>query len=563
MKTSEYIAELVNLIHAHGVHTVVSCPGSRNAPLSLALARHGQFTIYPIVDERSAAFYAMGIAQQQQKPVLLHCTSGSASLNFAPALAEAYYQKIPLLVFTADRPEDSLDQLDGQMINQRELYKNYIRASFHFPEEQSASSPRFQERMLSEAIHACSYPIPGPVHINLPFREPLYDKSYRSTHIPKPILLSQSQQSLSPEQVKELSQEWKQYNKVLIIIGQHHPCPLLESQILRLSKCKQVSVLAESTSNLPIGGVHQHIDRMFAAMPIEQSADFLPDLVITLGGHIVSRHVKQHLLKHNEKISHWHIGREDRAPDYFKCLERFIALTPSTCLEQLLLHLPSTCSSYADLWVRLEAAAEAKHQEALQAIKYSDLQVFGQIVQAIPAYFQLQLGNSTPVRYMQLFARLHPNPCFSNRGTSGIDGAMSTACGAALASQKSTLFITGDQGFFYDSNALWNQHLPKHIHILVINNGGGGIFRFIDGPSEQPEVAKMFQLAQNYSVEHICRAFGLHYQKAEDLHSLHAALPSFFSKQSAPKVLEVFTNGAESGQILKNYFQSLRISKAL
>ncbi len=560
MDKHEHIAEIVNLLHAHGIRQVVTCPGSRNAPLALAFTRHGGFSVYPIVDERSAAFYALGMAQQSRQIVALLSTSGSACLNFSPAIAEAYYQHIPLLVLTADRPQENIDQLDGQMLKQQGQYNNFIRRTFQLPinDNNSAEIQRIQHRTISVAIAACRDPFDAPVHVNIPLREPLYEQKGKTDFCPSPILFSHVEKTLAKTERDILKDEWGKYSKILILVGQHPHCSDLQHALQLLSKIPQVVVLSESTSNVKGAHIHTTIDRLLCCMPEKHIADYSPELVITLGRHLISRLIKQVFKKH-PPLAHWHVNEGDDVPDYFMRLQRLIPMKATPFLQQLSPCMAAKDSHYADLWNALETEAAKRHEKSMMNAAYTDLKVFETICKSIPSTFQVHLANSTAIRYFQLFKREQSNPCFCNRGLSGIDGSMSTACGAAIASQQATLLITGDLAFFYDSNALWNKFIPASLRIIIINNGGGGIFRFLKGAAEQAEAAELLQMQQNYSAEHLAKCFDIAYCSTDNLDKLEQTLNDFYDMGTQAKILEIITDGEQSGKCLQRYFSNLRL----
>jgi 2-succinyl-5-enolpyruvyl-6-hydroxy-3-cyclohexene-1-carboxylate synthase len=549
----EYLAELM---FQRGIRYLVNSPGSRNAPIIDAFCKRRGFECLAIVDERSAAFFALGMAQQLQQPVAIACTSGTAPLNFAPAIAEAYYQRIPLLVLTADRPVEFIDQGDGQTIRQQNVFSNFIRKSIQFPQTIKTSDDLwYANRLASEALNACTFPVSGPVHINLPFSEPLYGVNIPEAPAPKDIKVLQTEPLLSVEAKKGLQAEWQASEKKLVIAGQLLPNSELEAVLKNLAKNPSVVILTEATSNLNGPEFITWIDRCLGAMP-EGDTSYAPDLLITFGGAVVSKRIKSWLRKATVK-SHWHIDTADLNMDTYQHLTWSIPMGPVGFFRQFLPMAVAGHGDYAEKWQTLSAHAREAHKVFLAESPYSDLTIFEKIIKNTPPAYDIQLANSTPVRYAQLFEYPHAYRFDSNRGVSGIDGSISAAAGAAFISHKPTLMITGDLGFFYDSNALWNKHFPKNLKIIMINNGGGGIFRYIDGPDQTGMLEEFFEARHDTSAENIARAFGLDYSEASDAESLDQVLKDFFCESEKPAVLEIKSPAAGSAATLRAYFRNL------
>lgn len=549
----EYLAEL--MFQRNIRHLVIS-PGSRNAPIIDAFCKRRGFDCKAIVDERSAAFFALGMAQQLQQPVAIACTSGTAVLNFAPAIAEAYYQRIPLLVLTADRPVEFIDQGDGQTIRQQNVFANYIRKSFQLPQSiKTGDDLWYANRLVSEALNAAILPVAGPVHINLPFSEPLYGVQIPANSAPKDIRIVETSPWLSAEALAALEKKWHGAKRKLLIAGQLHPNSSLEQLLKELAADPSVVILTEATSNLNGPEFIAWIDRCLAAMRTDE-VDFMPDLLVTFGGAVVSKRIKGWLRKAPVK-EHWHVDPADLSMDTYQHLTQSIPMFAEDFFGQFKPAVIDSADSFSGSWRELSARAQENHQRFLSACPYSDLKIFEKIIENTPAGYDFQLANSTPVRYAQLFEFPYAFRFDSNRGVSGIDGSISTAAGAAFISGKPTLMITGDLGFFYDSNALWNKYLPKNLRIIMINNGGGGIFRYIDGPDQTGALEEFFEASHDTSAEFIAKAFGLDYFQASDLEGLQRELGIFFRNSERPAILEIKSPAVESAATLRAYFKTL------
>jgi len=553
------IKDLASICAQKGLRNVVISPGSRNAPLIISFTNQPAIQCTSIADERSAAFFAMGIAQQLKAPVALTCTSGSAALNYAPGLAEAYYQHVPLVVFTADRPTEWIDQGDGQTIRQRDVFANHIKKSFELPQEAGADDVRWHSnRIISEAINLAMAHPQGPVHINIPLKEPLYQNSPNEAKEPEPkiIQVHPTVASLNAEALQTLATRWNNSSKKLLIVGQGNPNARLSELVNKIAADPAVTVLTETTSNLFGERLFPCTDRLIHAFDAETWEALRPDLLITFGGAIVSKRIKAHLRKYRPS-EHWHIDLHQH-PDTFQSLTDVIALDPADFFEQLLsLSTPSDSDYYAS-WKSRDLLADARHAEFLKEAPHSDLKVFEQLLEVIPENSDLHLANSSPIRYVQLFKSGNKNN-YSNRGTSGIDGSISTAVGMAFASQKLTTIITGDLSFFYDSNALWNHYLSPHLRIILINNAGGGIFRIIDGPTSTDHFETYFEATHQTNAAGIAATFGVEYQKVDSTQTLATALAGFFeSGKTAPQLLEIDTPQHQNAVLLKQYFEHLK-----
>lgn len=549
------LEHLANIFIKEGITDIVISPGSRNAPMMLTFPEYEEFKIYSIVDERSAGFFALGIAQKTRRPVVLNCTSGSALLNYAPAIAEAYYQQIPLIVLSADRPEKLIDQGDGQAIHQQEVYQNFIRKSVHLPEsfESEEDVIRFQ-KLVFEAIEACKQAVPGPVHINVPLDEPIYGEKEKSDIQLLENTPKQQKSSLDENQLKKLKETWNSAQKKMIIIGQTIPNKALESVLQEMSEKEDVIVLSETTSNVHSDLFIGKIDQTLTQITDENEIDFYPDLVISLGGHIVSKKIKAWLRKAKNLI-HWHVSLDSKAPNVFFHLYQHIVMEESLFLKQLISKATSS-KSFQLFWLKAAERANEQQKAYLSQIPYSDLMVFRELHQALENPCQLHFANSTPVRYSQFFSFNKQILINSNRGVSGIDGSVSTALGQSLYFDGTTLLVTGDLSFFYDSNALWNKYLHNNFKILLINNSGGGIFRFIDGPLNSGKI-DLFETSHQRNAENLAKDAGMDYLTCSKHEDLKENLNSLL-KSSNSCILEVFTPREINDQVLKEYFKFLK-----
>ena len=535
----------------YNINTIVISPGSRNAPLIIGFNTSEDIKTLSIVDERCAAFFALGIAQQTRKPVALLCTSGSALLNYYPAIAEAYYSNIPLLIISADRPSYLIDIGDGQTIKQENVFENHILYAANLGTKNDTENIK---KAIETVIHK-----KGPAHINVPFDEPLYETEY--VNYKKEVVVEELKTSLIDEiplevdELQKYADVWNASTKKMVLVGAHFPDELLQTQLEHLVKDPSVLVLIENTANVSHSKFINSIDKLIFPLDTDELEKFRPDILLSLGGLIVSKKIKQHLRKY-KPTHHWHADAK-RAFDTFHCLTHHFKISSQLFFSQFFFLTKITKSTYQNYWLQKKQFRLKKHQEFVDNCAFSDLKVISKVLASIPNNSQLQLSNSSVIRYSQLFNINKTLHVFCNRGTSGIDGSTSTAIGAAYAVKENTVFITGDISFFYDSNALWNNYIPSNFRIIVLNNGGGGIFRFIPGP-EESNVLDYFETPHNLTAAHLCKMYNFEYSIVENENDLNMQLSKFYKKSKFPKLVEVFTPREENGKILKAYFNNLK-----
>ncbi|MBH19612.1 MAG: 2-succinyl-5-enolpyruvyl-6-hydroxy-3-cyclohexene-1-carboxylic-acid synthase [Crocinitomicaceae bacterium] len=544
----------VDLLKKHEIENIIFSPGSRNAPLVIGFNGDEYFHTKSLVDERSAAFFALGMAQQIRKPVVLCSTSGSAVLNYAPAIAEAFYQKIPLIIITADRPPEWIDHGEGQSMRQYKVYENYIAESFNLPMLDHPDALWQTGVMINEAVHISNQQS-KPVHINFPFREPLYETVNKATKSQKKIIHHQTHQLLNKDEMLGLKKSWYNSNKKMIICGSMNSNKELNHLLREINKDSSVSVLTETTSNLYddlfIGCIDRTLERV-------NDHSFYPEIVITIGNSIISKKLKK-ILRKNKPIEHWHIEKTNRAQDIFTSLTNFIPLEPDLFFSDFMLNYQKKeNSNFSNLWYNEFKKGEENHKNYLSNCRWSDLKVHELIQEKISTQkLNLQMGNSTSVRYVQLFKHLEMVKYNSNRGISGIDGSSSTASGAASINKENTVLLTGDLGFIYDQNALWNNNLSKKLKIIVINNQGGGIFKIIPGPSKTPYLNEFFETSHNLNIEKISSGFGVNYKKVDNIKEAESAIEDLLASNHS-EILELFTGNVNNEEILFEYFDNIK-----
>lgn len=553
---------------SRGIKDIVISPGSRNAPLTIGFTEDDFFSCYSIVDERCAAFFALGISQQIKRPVALLCTSGSALLNYYPAISEAYYSDIPLVVISADRPSYKIDIGDGQTIRQENIFKNHIGYSANLKLDPECDQDRAKENQLSaQEVQAfndgelnrallIAEANNTPVHLNVPFEEPLY-KTFQTPSITPKVDKSRTEKQPLSDDIQKYAEIWNSTDKKMILVGTHFPEQTDQQLLNKLANEDAVMVLTETTSNLHHPNFFPSIDSIIA--PIEKKSDkdihfkaLQPKVLITFGGMIVSKKVKAFLRSYPPE-HHWHVDSK-KAYDTFFSLSHHFKMSISSFLKELLKDSQSVPSNYYSYWNTIRNAYILQRENYLNEIPFSDMLAFATLIKSIPHGYQLQLANSSTVRYTQLFD-VHPSlRVFSNRGTSGIDGSTSTAIGASLYNSAPTLLLTGDLSFLYDSNGLWNNYIRPDFRIIVINNGGGGIFRILPGKEATNHFERYFETTQDLKLENVCSLYDLEYNSADSQLNLERILMQFYLPSQRPKLLEIRTPRLLNDKILLNYF---------
>lgn len=541
---------ILQICLAKGVTNIVISPGSRNAPLTIGFANHPDFQCYSIADERCAAFFALGMAQQLNKPVAVVCTSGSALLNYYPAVAEAFYSQIPLIVISADRPTDKIDIGDGQTIRQRNVFENHSLYNANLSEEISEEN----DFKINEAINK-AIALKGPTHINAPFEEPLYQTVNKFSVDSTISKFEKNQKTVSIENIIASTNIWNGAKKKMILVGVNEPNAIDADIIEKLAADPSIVVMTETTSNLHHSTFLNNIDTIITPFKEKDFEAFKPEILITFGGMIVSKRVKA-FLRNYKPEQHWHIDNL-RAYDTFSALTFHFETDPNTFFQQIFPFTKTVKSDYKAKALKIQKLREKKHTAYLSKIPFSDFKAFEQIIPSLPKDSMLQISNSAAIRYAQLFDIDETISVYCNRGTSGIDGSTSTAIGAALASQKPTVLITGDIGFLYDSNALWNNYIPKDFKIILVNNGGGGIFRILPGHAENKVFNTYFETAHHLTAEHLAKMYGFEYVTANDNPTLKGGLEAIYAQNEKPVILEIFTPMLENNGILNQYFAAL------
>jgi len=554
----KHIQQLAALLLKKGITDIVISPGSRNAPLINTFTGIAEFHCLNIVDERSAAYFALGLALEKQKPVVLVCSSGTATLNYVPALAEAYYQNIPLIVLTADRPDYWIDQAESQCIRQENIYQNFTKKGISLPLGESEKELWFSARKINECLNLATSGKPAPVHINIPFEEPLHQLVQETLPEVKVIDIAETKAVLTEHEQSKLADSFNQSPKILILAGELNPHPELNKILDTLVDKTGAVVVCEHLANLSDSSFCKGIDLLMTCILDDHIESFQPDLLITFGGQFVSKSLKQFLRKH-KPTQHWHLSKSNDHFDTFQSLTKVINMEVTNFFEAITKTVQPHDHTYLELWKNKEAKVNQLRDKFVEDTEFCDLKVFDLIGKQIPENSVIHLGNSSPVRYALIHQSVKNATYFGNRGTAGIDGCLSTAVGYASASDRLNTIILGDLSFFYDSNALWNKYIGTNLRIIVINNGGGNIFGLIKGPTDSPAYTEHFFAENTHKAEVLAKAFGLDYFKAESEGELVAALKKFYSPdQQHVALLEVFTDAERNSRIFRELFNFVK-----
>ncbi len=532
--------EILDVAIGHGVRHAVLSPGSRNAPLLIAASAREELKKYGVADERTAAFIALGLSTSAGTPVALVCTSGTALLNYAPAVAEAFYRQIPLIVISADRPEEWIDQDDSQTIRQYEALRNFVKESYDLEAGEKPERTGLVNRFMNDAMTTALTPPYGPVHINIRFPEPLGRVRQRQVAEPRIITSVSVPSSIPRTVVKDLCKGLGS-KKIMVTVGFLTPDHKMRRALKELEELPNVCIMAETLANYNGTEYSSVVDVVLGPLSIEKKKGLKPELVISAGGALVSRKLKEFL--RSSHAEHWGVGHFRTTVDCFRSLTHRIEADPAPFLRTLASVLREytgkDCPDYRDQWKREREKACKRRDILVESSPWCELKAFSILSRQLTPDMNLHLSNGTSVRYGQLFDfDVHATYC--NRGVSGIDGSTSTAIGNALAYSGTSVLITGDMSFSYDVGALMSRLAPERMKIIVINNHGGAIFRFVGSTSAIEEnVRETFFCADpKPPIRELADAFGWNYISASSEDDLERILPLFLGNRHR-SILEI------------------------
>ncbi|MDO4334787.1 MAG: 2-succinyl-5-enolpyruvyl-6-hydroxy-3-cyclohexene-1-carboxylic-acid synthase [Bacteroidales bacterium] len=559
-----YCSRIINLLSQHGVTAAYCSPGSRNTPLLVALDAVESIAKTVVVDERSAAFQALGYSLVKRSPVLLVCTSGSAVLNYAPAIAEAYYAGVPLIVVSADRPQEWIDQDDSQTIRQFGVLSHIVKGSYDIRAIPEGSGREYTEEMgwyvnrtVNEAVTKALEGKPGPVHINVQLAEPLGLLAESEPRAERKVSLIGASDQLAPAMLRHYSSA-AAGAKILVVAGFSAPSHKLRVALERFASLPNVTVMAETISNLnDTQSMSAMIDSVLCRMTAEDKEKMRPDIVISMGGALVSRMLKQYLRDFPPSM-HWSVGHSNYFCDCFKAVTDIFDISPERFFSQM--HhamvrsaVPAT-PDYSAQWRRMREEALEWSERYIEGAPWSDLKAIHYLLGNL-RLDNLFVSNGTAVRYSQLIPhRCHAEYC--NRGVSGIDGCTSTAVGGAAAYSGQTTLLTGDMSWLYDSGCSTLGAVSEKMRIIVIDNSGGGIFRFIKSTSGLPAetLDRYLCVADMPDVAPVAEAYGIEVFEASCMAELADGAEWLQQESDLPRLLIVRTPPEESAEVLRNYF---------
>lgn len=553
INTSFWICrEISRLLVESGVKTVVCCPGTRNAPLLVAFARNSSLKCVSVIDERSAAFIALGIARTKKEGVALCCTSGSALLNFAPAVSEAYYSGLPLIVVSADRPLSWIDQADSQTIRQKDALADITAARYSV--DGDSSDHWYAGRMLNEALLTALKPGKNrPVHINIHLGEPLNGEIDDSEDKPTRVIRNMLPHKSIPTAVmRRFAADCLADKKVAVVIGFMQPDSSLSAALKKLSAKRNVIVLAEYVANLHNCNAITNLDALLASIRSDES-DYYPDVILYAGGSFVGRSVKEFLRRSG--ASTYRIGFDDNLIDTFCNLCGCFETDPKSFFASLASAMvPLECSfDYSGLWHSASDAADKKTASLLEQMPWCDFSAVGRLMQILPENVNFQASNGMGVRYACSVPgiKIHRFDC--NRGVSGIDGSTSTALGSTLFTDRTTVLLSGDMSAQYDIAPFASGLMDSRFKMVVISNGNGGIFHVIKATRNFPELDSLISPKVCFPAKALADAYGLAYFKAESFEELEQSARAFMNESGRPALLEIRTDGAASAELYRNF----------
>ena len=575
----ENVNILTALLVAKGIHHAVVCPGSRNAPIVHNLNEAPSINCHPVTDERSAGFYALGMAQATGEPVVVCVTSGTALLNLAPAVAEAFYQQVPLVVVSADRPKRWIGQLDGQTLPQEDALQPFVRKAVALPVNVEDEEERWYcNRLVNEALMETGgrnalepNMVKGPVHINVPIDEPLF--SFTTTQLPQERVIRRHA-TMQVGDYRLLAEMMEKAERLMVVVGQNEAIGQLSRLALKPGGrlLGRAVVLAESLAGLPTGPVHVEE----ALSLIGDDEQYWPDTIVYFGGTLVSKRMKRFLRKVSAGALVCMVNPDGLVRDVTMHLDHLFTGN----LESFLRYLENSDSSdhsgnsdssdhsenpdFSDSPSAKSFAFSQRWREVLQKVRviaedyrpaFSQMAVvdyFEQQLEDMEYDFDVHYANSAAVRLANIHA-WHPVWC--NRGVNGIDGSLSTAAGFSVASDDKVFCVIGDLSFFYDQNALWNQNLRGNLRIIVLNNGKGGIFLSLPGLEQSCVRDRLVAAEHHVTAKGICEQNDVGYLKATNMEEARMGIVTLLvEERQRPLLLEVFTDADADANALAQYF---------
>ncbi len=548
----ENVNTLTALLAAHGIRHAVVCPGSRNAPIVHNLNEAPDIACHPVTDERSAGFYALGMALALDEPVAVCVTSGTALLNLMPAVAEAFHQHVPVVVISADRPQAWIGQLDGQTLPQADALGRFVGRAVSLPEPHDDEERWFCNRLVNEALIVARRR--QPVHINVPISEPLFRFSCHRLPDERCIRFVEPHADSVDD---ALLRDYCRARRPMVVVGQYHqPDGPFCAALSRLGR--RCVVLHEALAH-PQGGVC--IDEALLSIPPGDEDSYAPDFLLYLGDTVVSKRLRRFLRGCRITGGAWEVTEDGCLHDTFQCVSGVVS-GPARDVLEALSRLPDDGSGhdvapaepdYLRRWgSALQAAAALRDAFMPDYSQMAAVKAFEALLGGDGGEWAVHYANSSAVRLADIYARHY---VFCNRGVNGIEGSLSAAAGFSLVVGRRVFCVVGDLSFFYDQNALWQQQLRGNLRILLLNNGGGGIFRQLQGLGLSPACDRLVAARHSTTAEGICRQNGVGYMSVSDAAQLQPSLVRLIGDASdRPLLLEVFTDPAEDARVQQSYW---------
>lgn len=546
---------LIALLKKYEYRDVVISPGGNNIPIIHSLDTDPFFKCYSVVDERSAGYFAMGLSQQLERPVVMVCTSGTAVSNYLPAVTEAYYQRVPLVVVTSDRSPYLLDQLETQKIDQTNIFKAVIKKEVTLPVVRSEDDEWYCARLLNEAlIELCKNGF-GPVHINIPTTGDATD--YSCNTLPEVKRIDYISEHYLSSSVHDLAGKLNG-KRVLLVFGENYLISKeLEKQIEFFVKNTGAVVLRDYISNINVSNsiLSYRIAESYGSTDF---VELLPDIVITFNNNILSNSLKNFFRSNRKNIIHWCVDEAGIIRDVFKSLDTLIACDNLTFFECINKYIDEiVCdSSYGELW------NNASNKTQINNVPYSDLYAVGTLINKIQdgAVVHTAILNST--RAFHMFETDKSFKVYSNIGALGIDGCMSSFIGQSFATDSLCYLIIGDLSFFYDMNALGIRGIKDNVRILLLNNGGGAEFHFNMGLKNVPTLDEYISVKHSKVARSWAESMNFEYLECDDEQTLLEGMEKFVAPSTHPILFEVFTDMEDDARIVKNTLNDIKANRS-
>ena len=542
------ILQLVALLKAHNIKKVVICTGRQQIPLIQSLMQCTDFSCFPATDERTGGFFALGLALHETAPVAIVCATGSTLANLHPAVSEAFYQQVALVVISMDVAPTALEK----PLNQPFVLQGVTKCSVCLPIVNTPEDEMLCNRLINKALLETNHHGKGPVHINLPLEEPIFE--FNTTELPEVRTIRRYQGlNIYEQDYQPIVDNLNKYKKRMVIAGQMNMIYLFDKKYEN-TLSKQFVWLTESLSNhtTPNTAIRR-IDELLYPMDLKMQQNLSPELLITFGGKVMSRRLKYFLRKH-KPIEHWHVSKGGDFSDTFGALTKLIEMDPFEFFEKVAPLIEDVPPTYPRQWKQLE---EKLHEPCFV---YSSMMAVGKLIGSLPKDCSLHLGNGSVVRYAQLFPMPEEVEVQANVGQEGTEGSLPTALGYATASEKINFIAIGEMGFFNGMNALCGNSYGSNIRIMVINNGGYGQMHDLPGFTTDERLQRFLTGSHQASAQAWAIDQGFQYLSAHNEEELEASLPSFTQAgiTRQPLLLEVFTDMSADADYLKQYFKELK-----